>query len=456
MYSKRGIIETIGHFGSPTIPDFLLEISRETGPVLSLVFPPFIIVSDVRLALEILDSGEKPNLYKDFNKLTRSPTMFSKRTHGEGWEWARKSVAPSFSTTNLNKVLPKLSLKLGELKHVLEKFADEKAAFDIADVLIKFTLDFIITGMLGGGGSTHNDGSSNKSSTQITKEIRDVYIKELGIALKEYTLKQAFSPLRRYMFWLPDYQRAERATVYVRYFQDLVMRSYRETRSTAEIEEDSSIMGHLMRSPYESDIARGADITTFLVAGHDTTAYSLAWILVELARHPIDQKKVQNELDEVICNGGELTLSVLGILEHFNNVIKEGMRLWPVAALGSIRESVIDIPYKDKIIPKGATVVLPFYSIFRTGIKDPDIFLPERWSVTNPDYETLKLMSGLPFSSGKRNCVGQNLAMMELRLVLAHLVHAFTFELVGDVKTDYFLTLKPDNVRLRVHRRLHH
>ena len=81
------------------------------------------------------------------------------------------------------------------------------------------------------------------------------------------------------------------------------------------------------------------------------------------------------------------------------------------------------------------------------------MFIPERWSVENPDYDTLKLMANLPFSYGKRNCVGQNLAMMEIRLVLAHLLHSFSFELVSEVQKDYFLTLKPKDVRLRVHRR---
>jgi cytochrome P450 len=108
-----------------------------------------------------------------------------------------------------------------------------------------------------------------------------------------------------------------------------------------------------VNSPYDSDVARGADVITFLVAGHDTTAYTLSWILIEVARHPIVLTKLQQELDDIVRNGFGFTPSTLGNLEYLNMVIKEGMRLWPVAALGSIREPLVDIAYKGKVIPKG-------------------------------------------------------------------------------------------------------
>jgi biphenyl-4-hydroxylase len=106
-----------------------------------------------------------------------------------------------------------------------------------------------------------------------------------------------------------------------------------------------------VNSPYDSDVARGADVITFLVAGHDTTAYTLSWILIEVARHPIVLTKLQQELDDIVRNGFWFTPSTLGNLEYLNMVIKEGMRLWPVGTF--IRESLVDIAYKGKVIPKG-------------------------------------------------------------------------------------------------------
>ena len=60
----------------------------------------------------------------------------------------------------------------------------------------------------------------------------------------------------------------------------------------------------------------------------------------------------------------------------------------------------------------------------------------------------------IPFSIGKRNCIGQNLALMELRVILANVVRNFDMELVGgDPELDYFVTLKPVDLRVKVNRR---
>lgn len=87
--------------------------------------------------------------------------------------------------------------------------------------------------------------------------------------------------------------------------------------------------------------------------------------------------------------------------------------------------------------------------------QDPEKFLPERWLEDDPFGEKEKLKElFFPFALGKRNCVGQNLAKMELKLVLATLLRAFRFELqMGaeeEVVRDYFLTLKPSQAFFKV------
>ena len=75
--------------------------------------------------------------------------------------------------------------------------------------------------------------------------------------------------------------------------------------------------------------------------------------------------------------------------------------------------------------------------------------MPDRWKPDNPEAMKLKELY-FPFSLGKRNCVGQNLASLETKLVLASLFKSFRFEIESAVDTDYFLTLKPI-VSVRVH-----
>ena len=81
------------------------------------------------------------------------------------------------------------------------------------------------------------------------------------------------------------------------------------------------------------------------------------------------------------------------------------------------------------------------YHINRLSIQDPNKFNPERWAPENPEAEKLKELY-FPFSLGKRNCVGQNLASLQTKLVLASVFKSYRFELQSAVEADYFLTLK--------------
>ena len=146
-------------------------------------------------------------------------------------------------------------------------------------------------------------------------------------------------------------------------------------------------------SPYPSDKERIADITIFMFAGHDTTAYQLSWIIIELARNPDCVSKLRIELDAIISskssgsesesvsNGGVTDKDKEGVtgarravftpqhlsqLPYLSMVIKEGMRLWPVTAIATSRVSSRDLPYKDKVIPKGSMVSISLFAMFRS------------------------------------------------------------------------------------------
>jgi cytochrome P450 len=64
----------------------------------------------------------------------------------------------------------------------------------------------------------------------------------------------------------------------------------------------------------------------------------------------------------------------------------------PVLAEGSEREILQDIPYNGFVLPRGSSCALSFWSIMRTGIQQPDEFIPDRWSDDNEDKEKLKVL----------------------------------------------------------------
>ena len=241
-------------------------------------------------------------------------------------------------------------------------------------------------------------------------------------------------------------------------YQQEILNRYRTTHSEEETEKDFSILGHLIRSPFKSDHERCADMLMYMIAGHDTSAYSLAWTIIEVARHKDVYTKIKSEIDAHIPKGTEhITVEQLNKLKYLDKVILEGMRLWPVIAVGSGRIAPRDMLYQsddgrhEYIIPKGSMVNIPFYAINRLAdIRNPDQFDPERWNEDSPDLARLN-ESHFPFALGKRNCIGQNLAKIEVKMVLASLYQSFSFQLESEVRPDYFMTLKPLNALLSVH-----
>ena len=124
-----------------------------------------------------------------------------------------------------------------------------------------------------------------------------------------------------------------------------------------------------------------------MFAGHDTTAYQLSWIIIELARNPDCVRKLRIELDAIFppkssgSGSGSESESKKGVtgagravftpqhlsqLPYLSMVIKEGMRLWPVTPAGTSRIARQDIPFKDKVIPKGSILTISFFAMFRS------------------------------------------------------------------------------------------
>lgn len=207
-----------------------------------------------------------------------------------------------------------------------------------------------------------------------------------------------------------------------------------------------------MRTPYINDDERAADVVGLIFGSYDTTGNTLGWILVMLASHPEVQSKLQAELDQANPSRGQWSSGQLPMLKYLSDVIRETIRLWPVFPILSYRVSEQDIDFEGLSIPEGSQIVVHGYAMSRLGISKPDDFIPERWAEDNADTAHLS-KSYMPFGSGLRQCVGMNLANLQLRMVIATVIQHFTFELASEVRSAYVLILKPDNVLLKVKRR---
>ncbi|KAK4411616.1 cytochrome [Sesamum angolense] len=162
----------------------------------------------------------------------------------------------------------------------------------------------------------------------------------------------------------------------------------------------------------------------------DTSAAAIEWAFSELIRHPQVMKKLQNELETVVGLDQMVEESHLDRLEYLDFVVKETLRLHPVAPLLLPHESMEDCVIDGFHIPKGSRTMVNIWAIGRDPNvwPDPEAFKPERFIGNNIDIRGHDFRL-IPFGSGRRGCPGLQLGLTVVRLVVAQLVHCFDWEL---------------------------
>ncbi|KAK0473874.1 cytochrome P450 [Armillaria novae-zelandiae] len=197
-----------------------------------------------------------------------------------------------------------------------------------------------------------------------------------------------------------------------------------------------------------SDIEIDSQLATFILAGHDTTANTMAWLLYELSLHPEDQTKIREEIARTKANAaGELTSNDYDSMIWLNACIKEALRLHPLA-YSLFREPAQDdiLPLAEPIITsdgklcsqipirKGQIITTSIYSYNRllsVWGDDAEEWNPSRF-LDGRDVKQISLgvyANLLTFSAGVRGCIGWRFAVMELQSVVTELLNNFEFSM---------------------------
>jgi cytochrome P450 len=179
-----------------------------------------------------------------------------------------------------------------------------------------------------------------------------------------------------------------------------------------------------------SDVQLRDELTTILLAGHETTANALAWTWYLIARHPEVEQRLHEEIDSVL---GERTPAVddVAALPYARMVLAEAMRLYPPAWLLG-RVAIEDHEARGYRIPAGSLVVLSPWGVHRNAayFPEPQRFDPERWRADR--IAGRPRFSYFPFGGGSRGCMGETFAWMEGVLVMAVLARRWRFRMVDE------------------------
>ncbi|XP_072050362.1 cytochrome P450 2J1-like [Amphiura filiformis] len=175
-----------------------------------------------------------------------------------------------------------------------------------------------------------------------------------------------------------------------------------------------------------------AVIVDLFAAGTDTTSTTLIWGILFMMAYPEIQERVQKELDSVVGRNRLPRLADKTELPFTCATLLEIQRVGSIVPLGIIHYSSNDTTLTGYNIPKGSVVISNLWSVHHDPETwpNPDQFNPEGFLDEYGDVMDREELT--PFSIGRRVCIGEHLAKMELFIFFTHLLHQFTFKKPDD------------------------
>ena len=414
--SRRNVLSII-----PEIATRQPMLSGKTGTRWHMVMDPAAIR---RMLLENLDNYPKSKVTKNLLRPAIGESLFI--AEGAHWRWQRRAAAPVFSHRNVMNLAPVMSRAA---ERSVARIAEAgPRAVDMLDEMVTATFDVISDVTFSGDQAFDRDG--------VHKAI-DGYISEAGkISILDLLGVPDWVPRPMRMMSVGGVARMKRVAD-----KAVEARAGRGAEGIPDLL-DLLLAGEDPETKRKMNVSELRDnLLTFIVAGHETTALTLAWSLYLLAFDERAQERARAEVLSVV-SGGVATGEDVEKLPYVRHVADEALRLYPPAGMVSRTARQPDT-LGGREIRKGDTVIIPIYALHRHQMlwEAPDAFRPERWEGEKPERYAY-----LPFGDGPRICIGSSFALQEAVIILATLLANFRFRAVKgrDPAPVMILTLRPE------------
>lgn len=204
-----------------------------------------------------------------------------------------------------------------------------------------------------------------------------------------------------------------------------------QTRKQVPVEDlrqSTDLLSRLLNGEHNGTIPNDTElrdwVMNFLIAGRDTTAALLTWVIYELNNHPEVMQKLVEEVDQVCPTDEEITWHQVGELRYMKRVLQETLRLRPSLPVEGVSAACDQTVNGVFIKANSAMIYCPWLLGRSKEIWGEDCleFKPDRF-IEPPKPYTL-----MAFHGGPRVCLGQEMAYVEAKVVLAGLLRRFTVE----------------------------
>ncbi|CAL9248114.1 unnamed protein product [Arabidopsis halleri] len=200
--------------------------------------------------------------------------------------------------------------------------------------------------------------------------------------------------------------------------------------------EDSLLFGSsgFISAPYGDYWRFMKKLTELLIGGSDTSAQTTQWIMAEITDKPNILTRLREEIDSVVGNTRLIQETDLLNLSYLQAVVKEGLRLHPPGPV-LLREFQQGCKIGEFYIPEKKMLLVNSYAIMRDphNWEDPDEFKPERFLASSrsgqEDEKRERALKYIPFGSGRRGCLGEDLAYVFLATAVGMMVQGFEWQI---------------------------
>ncbi|MCJ1261444.1 hypothetical protein MMC22_001308 [Lobaria immixta] len=356
--------------------------------------------------------------------------------NGPTWKKWRSIYNPGFSTNHLIALVPDIVRETLAFCDILQEHAERKVIFRMKPCTDNLAIDVIGKVVLDA-----HFGSQRSRNPMIDALRRQIRLLSFG----EINPFRQYNPVRPIMHYYNTRQMNKSLSQQLDgRFATYQNQNSRPTKSVVDLAFES----YIAEEP-NFKLKKGMDATfkdyaisqtkLFLFSGHDTTSSSICYIFYVLSVHKSVLQRVRDEHDKVLGFSKAQRVKKLDETPHLLNqlpytlaVIKETMRLFPVVS--STRAGVPGLKVVDthgRYFPTDGFLV---WSVSQALHRDPawwpqpDTFLPDRWLADPGDPLHPVKGAWRPFEYGPRSCIGQELAMMEMKIVMILALHQFDIE----------------------------
>ena len=360
-------------------------------------------------------------------------------SEGSNWRWQRRAISPVFTARNVTALAPLMTKTAERTTPRIETHlkSHPNTPTEMVKEMLSATFDVICEVALSG---------------------REHFDSELYVAaVSQYFLTVGRASLLDFLdtpYWVPRPGEIK-GRFAVKTMHKMVKDAIeaRKAMMTNQEEKADDLLDYMMKAV---DAETGKKMNPkdllhnmqfFIVAGHETTALTLAWALYLLANDQEAQEKARNEATNILGMGKNARAATAEDIEkapYIEQVLQETMRLYPPVGFLARKAKKADQLY-DREIKPGDTVFLNIYSLHRhQNLWDnPNEFEPNNF--VKEKVETRNKFQHVPFGAGPRICVGASFAMMQTQIILMTILAKFKFTPESPEPTPIMqMTIRPE------------